>query len=443
MKTITTRTRTHYCALLVLASGLAAAPGRADVDVAYELSAGVANTNNINRSAEDGLDETAAIAGVALDIDADTRSINGTIDLDVEHRVYTKDTNDDETLGSLNANFQFDLIDRILTWQIADSFGQVLNDIFAPDNPQNREDVNVFSTGPIVSLPLNATNQIRVSAFYRDVSFEDSPQNNNGLNGELSYVRNLSANRTLSLNASSATTDFDREIDPDFDRQAATVTFASRTSRSSLDVELGYNRVNFDGDRDELDGSVIVLGLGRDLTSRLRVSFNYSQQLTDSGQLFTQFLGDRNIGNAISNPALEQNAVADALEQRTGGVTLTSTQRNGNVTAAVRFFDFDFDVTDVQDREGFGVNFGASRDLPSGWRVGANFGYTQNDFADGRSDDNLFAQFTVGKQLTRTLSLNFLVTHGERDSTVGIQSFDDDTVRMTLVWQPRNSRSGG
>lgn len=412
----------------------------ADVDVDYALEAGVAHTNNIDRNPDDGLDETAGIARLNLDLAADTNRVDGRVALDVERRIYTKDSNDDETIGTLDAAFDFTLIDRLLTWQARDNFGQVLNDVFAPDNPQNREDVNVFSTGPVLTLPLNATNRFQLSALYRDVSFEDSPQNNDGLTGELSFIRALNANRNIAINVSSGSVDFDREIDTDFDRQSATVSFSSQTSRSNLELEVGRNRISFDSDRADREGSVIIASFRRDLTSRIDFAVNYEQQLSDSAQLFQQFLGDRNAGNAIGNPATDQNALADPLEQRNGGFTVTANQRHGSLFASVRFFDFDFEESNEQDRDGYQINIGGNRTLAGNWRLGFSASLDTNQFVTGRDDDNLQIRLSLDKQLTRTLSLRSSIAHIERDSNTNGQSFDEDVVRLTLVWEPGRQR---
>ena len=412
----------------------------ADVSLDYQYEVGAAHTNNINRTPTDGIDETAGLIGLALDLEADTRRLDASIELDLERRIYTKDTNDDETLGALDAALQFSIVEGILAWQATDAFGQVLNDIFAPDNPQNREDVNVFSTGPVLTLPFNGTNRMLISAVYRDVSYEDSPQDNDALAGEIAFVRSLNANRTFSLNLNSAAIDFDRLGDPDFDRHSASIQFSSNTSRSSLDVELGRNRVDFGTDDGERDGNIINVAFRRDLSSRLELSFAYDQQLSDSGQLFGQFVGDRTLGNSVLNASGQQDAVADAIEQRTGNLTLNLRQRYGDFTVSARLFDVDFELTDEQDRDALGFGVGYNRNLAGGWRVGLGFDTNTTEFADGREDDNWQARVTLAKQLTRTLSLDLAVLHVERDSSDSRQSFDEDAVRLTLVWQPRRER---
>ncbi|MEM6818406.1 MAG: outer membrane beta-barrel protein [Pseudomonadota bacterium] len=429
---------------VALASWLIAVPASAEATVDYAIETGGAHTNNINRDIEDGLDETAAIVGLDFDLTADTRRIDSTITLDIEQRIYTKDTNDDETLGSFTGSIDFSLVENYLDWRVEDTFGQVLNNVFAPDNPQNREDVNVFTTGPVLSLGLGANNQVSLSALYRDVSFEDSPQNNDGVTGRLSLIRNISRNRNLSINVTNGTVNFDREIDTDFDRRSATVAFSSQTSRSSLNVEIGRNEIIFDTDREDRDGTEINVAFQRTLNSRVQFAATYVQQLSDSAQLFQQFLADRNIGNfagdGVGNPATDQNALADPLEQRSGGVTLTLDQRNGSIFASARLFDFDFDESDLQDRDGYQITLGANRNLPGGWRVGLSGSLNQNQFSSGRDDDNLQVRLNVSKQLTRTLSISSSVAHIERDSNAGGQSFDEDVVRLTLVWQPTSTR---
>ncbi len=431
---------------IAIAASFFCGSAKAEVNVDYAIEAGGAHTNNINRDVENGLDETAAIVGLDLDLTADTRRIDSTIALDIEQRIYTKDTNDDETLGTFVGSLDLSVVEDVLQWQVRDTFGQVLNDVFAPDNPQNREDVNVFTTGPVLNLPLGTKTQVELSALYRDVSFEDSPQDNDGINARLSLIRSVSRNRSFSLNATNGEVDFDREASPDFDRRAITVGFSSQTSRSSLSVEVGQNEVIFEGDREDQDGAQITVEFQRSISNRIRFSANYNQQLIDSARLFQDFLGDRNIGNivgdGIGNPATDQNAVADPLEQRTGGFTLTLDQRNGSIFTSLRLIDFDFVDSDEQDRDGYQFRIGTNRNFSNGWRVGISGGINRNQFTNGRDDDNWQVRATLGRQLSRTLSLNASVAHIERNSTANGASFDDDVIRLTLVWRPTASRGG-
>lgn len=432
--------RTMKQGLLAMAAFGFAAPVVAESTLEYQLEAGGAHTNNINRGPTDGADENVGILGGALDWTYDSNRVEGAVDATLEHRIYTEDSNDDETLLSLNGAFEFELIERLLSWQVEDTFGQVLQDVFAPDNPQNREDVNVFTTGPIATMALNSNNQLQFVGTYRDVNYEESPQNNDSLSGTLAYQRLISASRTLALNLSSQAVDYDRAIDPDFDRHAATVSFSSETSRSSLELELGTNRVSFGSNRDEVDGSLFRLAFSRDISARLNLSVSADKELSDSGQLFNQFLNARQ-SNLFGENTANVEAEADALEQRSGSIRLSADQRAGSLYVSASYLDVDFQSSDDQDRDGMTLSIGGNRQLGSGWDLGLSANLNKTDFVDGREDDNLRVTLTLSKQLTRTLSLNAQIAHTERDSSNAGFSFDEDAGRVTLIWQPTRSRN--
>ncbi|MEL6870147.1 MAG: hypothetical protein AAFO81_10145 [Pseudomonadota bacterium] len=423
--------------LLAMAAGAA----QAQSTLEYQLESGVAHSNNIDRDPDDGLDETAIIVGGGLNFTNETRRTDFGVISSLEHRIFTKDSNDDETLLSLTGNFDFDIVERILSWRTTDTFGQVLQDPLAPSNPLNREDVNVFSTGPVLNIPLNSTNRIQVAATYRDVSFEESPQNNDALSGQISYQRQINANRRFAVNLTSQALDFDRAIDPDFDRNAATVSFNSQTSRSNLSIELGYNEVSFGSNLEDSDGSLVRINWNRDLTNRLSMNVSLNQELSDTGQLFDQFANERNV-NSIGENFGEADADADAIEQGRASFGLASDQRNGRVFVTANLLDIDFRNSNDRDRKAITLVAGATREFAGGWDVVVNASINSSEFADGRDDDNLQIRFGVSKRLTRTLSLNASVAHVERDSTAGNFSYDEDTARLTLLWQPQRTRGG-
>ena len=79
------------------------------------------------------------------------------------------DTYDDEFLGGLDGTVYYRFIPERFAWSIEDNFAQIAVNGLAVDTPDNRQNLNYFTTGPDIILPLGARTALEVSGRYSDV----------------------------------------------------------------------------------------------------------------------------------------------------------------------------------------------------------------------------------------------------------------------------------
>lgn len=221
----------------------AAAPG-------YEIQLGVIESDNIERLPSGGTNETIGVAQLGFEWHDKRPWLDADIDADVSHLSYLRHIYNDEYIGNLIGAVKLNLVPDLLSWGITDNFGQAPLQPLAPITPANRENINYFSTGPSLSLPVGKTTYLDLTGGYGRVNYQQSPLDSTRLTGALGLLHELSNTSSLSLNAREESIRFQNDQqNPDYHRQEAFVRFDTRGSRTELGVDLGGSRLSLSGAR--------------------------------------------------------------------------------------------------------------------------------------------------------------------------------------------------
>jgi hypothetical protein len=240
--------RSGAIALLVAVASLGPVPAPAAAP-GYEIQVGVIESDNIERLPSGGTDQTIGVADLGFTWHDKRPWLDADIDADVSHLSYLQHTYSDEFIGNFLGSAKINLAPELLSWEIVDNFGQIPLAPLAPITPGNRENINYLSTGPTLSLPLGQTTQLDVTGQYGRVDYQvTSPLDSTILTGGLGLVHDLSSSSSISVNAQDDTFHFSNtQLNPDYERQAAFLRFATKGSRTTLDLELGDSRLHMSG----------------------------------------------------------------------------------------------------------------------------------------------------------------------------------------------------
>jgi hypothetical protein len=249
----------YYRIFKVISAGLV--PGLLSLsalsaDLDWSLESTVGHTDNATRVDTDEISDTIGSIGGHLDFTRDGSRVDGRLRILGSYRDYFDNTYDSEFLGSGAAELRVGLIGDTLSWSADDTFGQVLSDSLAPATPENREDVNIFSTGPDLRLPLGRATELVVSARYQKASYQDeNTVDNNRVTGDVSLVRRSSPSVAWSLNVNASNVDFDGPNNPGYDQQEVFVRLESRGANQTLTADLG---ASFLDGGDQTDQTAVV-----------------------------------------------------------------------------------------------------------------------------------------------------------------------------------------
>ncbi len=380
----------------------------------YRLTAGLQRSDNNGRTSANEESDTIASVGGGFDFERASPLLDIAASGNATYLDYLDNTFGNETLAFFEGSATWHVIGDSLTWDFADSYGQVTVDPRAPITPSNREDANFFTTGPTFLYPVSSQLDIGARAQFTHASFETSETDSSGYGGSLVALRRLSPSRTREFVAGTQKTEYQDVSDADFTRNQVVARLASRPRRSDLTFEVGYNEI--DGDRGDADGFLISGELSRELTARTSISVKVGQELTDAANRFA----DIATGNVQSSRTTDATLDVDPFEVRYIDLGATYVNQRSRFSVGVSLEEQSYINDDTQDRERTEITARYSRELSPKLVIGANASLQDDEFK-GVNDE--FNELRIGVdlswQLTRLWSANFFVRRDDRDSESG------------------------
>jgi hypothetical protein len=272
-----------------------ASPSRA-TEPGYQISAGVIETDNV-QLAPGGTRDTIIEQEGSLIWHEQRPLFSADVDADLSHLTYVPRTFSDQVIGNFIGQARFALVPQALFWNISDNFGQGVSDPFAAVTPENRENINYFSTGPQALLPLGSqADLLDLNATYGRTYYQKSDIDNQRFGGGVGYVHRLSATTEVSLNLHDERVDYSNDVlNPDFSQAEAFAHLDSKGSRTTLSADLGYNRLSGLGSS---TGSVLARAeVSRKISASSTVSLSAGHEYSDAVSAFqiSQVLGGANL----------------------------------------------------------------------------------------------------------------------------------------------------
>jgi hypothetical protein len=263
----------------------------------YQITVGVAETDNVQLLPSGGSTDTTPFQELEFTWHDKRPLFSADIDADLEHVTYIPHYYDDEVIGNFLGQGLFNLLPQLLTWNIADNFGQGRLNPLAPITPANRENINYFSTGPKLSLPLGPELRLDVTGQYGRVDYQDSPLDSNRLTGRVALVHEFSLLSSIALDVVDERIDYEQdEFDSDYSSQELFVRYSTAGSRTKLSLDLGYSRIQESGAN---NGSYLArLSLSRELSAASTIGLSAGHNYSDGAGSFLQIQG---LGGATLN----------------------------------------------------------------------------------------------------------------------------------------------
>lgn len=422
---------------LLLCAGCAMLPfGAQAVELNLEASAGLGYSDNIGRVATDQRDATIRSVGIRFSALQDSRRLHTSLVGDLSLQDYAGSAYGSEIVGSASGSVRLDLIEERLSWTVEDGFGQTRRDLFTVPSPDNRENINHFSTGPDLLLNFNSFLRARLGARYTSVNYEYSPADSERIGGWLELERQLSGSGHLSLNVShEGVSPVDEATASSYDRGAAWLRYSIDGNRSSLAFDLGANRVS--GRGAESSGLLARLDVARSIGAYSRITLRAGTEFTDSGADF----GRR---SALDAPVLETESLVQAAQPYNnrfleGGWTAAG--RRTSIGISVGWADERYEQDAALDRERLFASMMASRQI--GTRTNATVGILYNksnfDHAAAIDNDDLTYRAAVARRISRRFDVELAAEHLEFSSSLANSESDETRYWLRVRFSDRRA----
>ena len=253
----------------------------------YGIAAGIGETDNVNLSSTDPKSQTIAAADLDFDLKRtgsrlDASGIGNFTDL-----YYLQGAYSNQVLGRFDGLATAKLWADRLRWVVADDYGDMQIDPFSALTPSNLQRVNVFTTGPDLTLRPSYSTFINVDARYTQNSYQSSPFDGHDLLGSAAVGRQLSELASLALVVQAEELRFDNTIvNTNFDRRAAYGRYVIKGARTSIDAQLGVTQAN-DVGSSWRTSPLLRLLLTRQISPFSIVTLTGGREFTDAAASFT------------------------------------------------------------------------------------------------------------------------------------------------------------
>lgn len=401
------------------------------------LSAGMAFTDNIGRQPADEDSGTIGLAGIQLAYAQKSLRLESDIDVNATYESYSDDAFDDDVIGGADAMLRFGIVPDRLTWLVLENFGQVSADPFAADTPENREDINYFTTGPNLLLNLGNDFSLDLAARYSNVQYESQPADGDQLGGSASFARQLSTISAIALIFDHTKFEFDDEtFNPGYSRQQVFVNYKAEGRRTELSADLGYTSLDME-DGSSPDGALARFSISRRMSGAASLSASVGTQFSDSGEMFRQGQSQGSVVTDVSSVVGASDPFRSDFASLAFGYDRNRTEMGIDVSLEKERYE----NSTVLDRDLMTWSAHVLRHISPTLEVSLFARGTGQDFqtVDYDSDDldvGGFVRWVVG----RTLSLRLQYNHFDRDSSNAAIDFSENRASLRIYWSPVGAR---
>lgn len=392
------QSRNGSLAALAVAAALLS-PAAIGAEVSWAVDAGVAHSDNARLSDTDKVSDQLAAVGGQLNVERESRRLRASLTGEGNYVRYLDDTFDSDLVARATADVVIGVVPDRIMWTFHDTFGQVAVDELQAITPNNRQNINHFTTGPDLVLTLTDQLDLRAEARYGDSRYEDSSQaDTQQWGGTLRLVRNVSRATTLEFAASQNRVSYDVDAVPDSDYQAIYGRMSTTGARQTLTLDLGANRVDLG--EDSSTNPLVRLSWSR----RVTPSWSLSASLRSEYQSFIQRFTEDSPGDLPGTGT--SRLVETPTATYSGGLFLRFERPRTQLSFGGEYTTLDYAGLDSTDEKYWSVRGEFTRRLTPRLQAFANYRFYQNEY--GEIEDLGFEGFDRDRHIA-TAGLDWLV----------------------------------
>lgn len=390
--------------------GAEAQPASVAADTERELAVrvGYGRSDNLGQTGDDeAVAASYTLAGTSVGLTHERARLRGQVAADFEYRRYSEafeleggaESDDDELFGALWGDLAVEIVPETFAWRFEQTIGQVRRNPFRPTGPGNRERVSVFSTGPVVDLPLGDRTELRLVGRIDERRFEDRgalDSRNTFLSAGV--ARLLRPTVQVGVDVSQDKVDFDADRGG-YKFENASVWYGKELVDGRAGVRVGEGKVTVLGESTSTE--LVNVFWERDIAARSSFDISVSRELTDAGRLFKLFgtvEGFGGIGGiggitgdvtGVGSQRLAEVIASDSPAERTTlGLGYDIEGRRTNFSVRARAWRDRFEGDAEVDNDGTDANMTVRRGFGRYWQGEVQLRRSQRDFVTGVQEDD-------------------------------------------------------
>jgi hypothetical protein len=393
-------------------------------DFAVWLAAGY--SDNIRRQ-EDAEQGNYQAIGLYIDSERHRERLETRFVSEIQYRTYSVDDLENEVIGNIDVFLNLEIIPDRFSWIVDDNFGQGRTDPFSGAGPLNNQNINVFSTGPLISLPLGQRTELSMSGLFTDYQHEETGEfDSQTTAAELGLLRQISRVTAFGIIVDSREVEY-QDLTAPYTIRGAVLHYERELASGSVLAEYGRNELEVNNSTKS--GPRARLEWQRSVTARGQLSLSASQEFTDAGAFFAFSSTDTLVtdrGDVLLTPSPLDLRRFEAIYEFSTPKTL--------FTIGVAASEERFDLDPTFDNDSTTVRLMFTRVFTPRFSVDFVAENVDADFltADGDGGDRMVS-LVFDYRLARRLSFQADLRTYNRN---GVGIFDENRIELRLRYEP-------
>jgi hypothetical protein len=253
--------------------------------ISYGVAAGVGASDNVNLSSTDRKSGGLTAANLFFDLirtgsRLELNALGNFSDID-----YLEHSYGNQVLGRFDGLANLTLWSHHLRWLVRDDYGDTQISILQALTPTNLQRVNVFSTGPDLTLQPTLTSFIELQGIYSRDTYQTSPFDGQSEMGSFTVGHRFSPASSVSLVGLVEQERFDnRNLNTDYQIREYYGRYHLKGERTNIDLQGGVDQTNDTGSWKS--SPLARLSISRNISARSIISLSGGRDYTNARNSF-------------------------------------------------------------------------------------------------------------------------------------------------------------
>jgi len=272
-------------------------------------------------------------------------SVNGS----VNRTKYTNDTFAETTFYRLIGDLVWDIVPASFSWQVNNNLSVQEVDQLNRPLPTNKQQINIFSTGPSIIYRLNSINRLLIDYRFSDIKYEKKILITNVDNQREIYKaaieHRISDGSSISLNYDVTAVNYiDDDVNNDFTGRTTYLLYNAVKARSTINLSAGVNKASLKTNSKVFESSFYSLNWDYQINNTSNLSSRYWRGLSD-------VTNDVSLSNYLNSGVVNVADLNDSTIFTVERLNLLYTQNTANLQTSYSLYGIEQDYAEVRPRQ--------------------------------------------------------------------------------------------
>lgn len=407
------------------------------VDVGFQLDLILAKHDNVNLDQFPEGDEWVSTITGTIEVIENSSNLVADLNASVSTLNYKNDPSQNTTDLDLTLNALWIVNPRRFEWLVSDVYTQTLIDPLQSDVQSNRENTNIFTTGPNYYWRLNSQHNINFEARYQNTYLDFTDGDSERLSTALGWVYRVNSSISASLNAELATLDYQDNTLSDYMNNDLFVRVAYQRGRNNFTAEAGISNFDFES-QDDISGQRYLLSLQNQRTTNSDIFLEYSHSITDEATELASEAQDTIPGSTL--PTSASSVGTDIFTEDNINIRYNRTTNRFGFLAEIEDIKRDYVTQNELDIHSFRVSIQPTINFSQTASLNLEAMRTKTIYevsSPEREDVDTTYILRYNNSFSRNLNWSLSVETEQRKSTVSLNDYEDNRVLATLSYTSR------